>query len=115
MELAFLKPRAGGPRLRFCASLLAVEEANNLVSYSICQQGLLLSQPGLRGPHGSLPLVEKRETREMEVAPRVERWMHRHQGPPQDKGQGCPSFPLPCSQTKVWTLVLRGGHRKLFI
>lgn len=43
MELAFLEPRAGGPRLRFCAPLLAVEGANNLVSHSLCQQGLLLS------------------------------------------------------------------------
>lgn len=53
----------------------------------------------------------------MKVAPRAEQWKHRQQGPPQDKGQGCPSFPLPSSQTKVWTplLVLKGGHRKLFI
>lgn len=58
VEHAFLEPWTGGPRLRPCAPLLAVEGANNLVSHRLPPQGLLLSQPGLRGPRGPLPLGE---------------------------------------------------------
>lgn len=48
VEHAFLEPQAGGPRLRFCAPLLAVEGANNLVSQCLFQRGLLLNQPSNR-------------------------------------------------------------------
>lgn len=61
MEHAFLEPWAGGPRLIFCAPLFAVKGANNLVPHSLRQQGFLLSQPGLRGPRGPLPLRENRD------------------------------------------------------
>lgn len=56
-------PGLGGPRLIFCAPLFAVKGANNVVSHSLRQQGFLLSQPGLRGPRGPLPLGENRDNR----------------------------------------------------
>lgn len=94
MEHAFLEPRAGGPRLRFCAPLLAVEGANNLISHSLRQQGLLLSQPGLRGARGPLPLGKNRETREMEVAPALNSGCTATRGRHRTRGKAALPSPL---------------------
>ena len=117
MEHAFLEPRAAGPRLRFCAPLLAVEGAHNLGFSQPPPTGLAAKSAWTSRPSRAPTSGEKQGDPGVEGgAPRAEQWMHRHQGPPQDKGQGCPSSPLPSSQTKVWTrlLVLRGEHRKLY-
>lgn len=99
VEHAFLEPRAGGPRLRFCAPLLAVEGANNLVSQCLFQRGLLLNQPSNRlaaksawtsRPSRAPTSGGGQGYRGEGGGPRAEQWMHGHQGPPQDKGQGCP-------------------------
>lgn len=101
----FLEPWTGDPRLRFCAPLLAVEGADNLVSHRVSPPtGLAAKSAWTSWPRGPLPLGKDWETREMEVSlpspaltpPHSRRQrMHGHQGPLQDKGQGYPSFPLP--------------------